>query len=95
MIDLCTSYALVPWVCGTSRLFVLHAISGTSALITTGALLLSLDLVARTIGTSSTAGGSPKARAHFMAVVGLVSSAFFLIAVVALAIPRWVLDACH
>jgi len=42
-----------------------------------------------------TDGGNPLERARFMAVVGLASSAFFLIATIALDIPRWVLDACH
>ena len=45
--------------------------------------------------TLPTDGGDPRQRARFMAILGLTSCALFALAIVAGAIPRWVLDACQ
>ena len=48
-----------------------------------------------TADTLDTDAGTPEARARFMALLGLASSALFSIAIIANAYPEWVLDACH
>ena len=41
------------------------------------------------------AGGSAFDRGHFMAVLGLVNSAAFLLVIVAGAVPRWMISPCR
>ena len=92
--DLGVSYALVKWTC-------LHQREGMLRLITLAALLVvatgaSMSWLALQRTTDlPTDGGEPRQRAHFMAVLGLASSALFALAIAAGGIPRWVLDACQ
>jgi uncharacterized protein YjeT (DUF2065 family) len=92
--DLETSYALVHWTCDTRRIGMLHGIT-LATLVVTGlggtmawqAWRRSLDT---NVGTSD-----ERARAQFMALLGLGSSLLFATAIVAGSIPRWMLDACQ
>jgi threonine/homoserine/homoserine lactone efflux protein len=60
-----------------------------------GAAWLSWVALQQTPDTLETDAGTPESRARFMALLGLGSSAFFILAIVANAYPEWVLDACH
>jgi hypothetical protein len=94
-IDLTASYALVKWVCATRDYAVLHAITiGALAIVAVGAAISWLALQ-ESRAAVPTDGGEPRQRAHFMAVLGLTVSALFALQIVAGAIPRWILDACH
>jgi hypothetical protein len=92
--DLGLSYALVQWSCATQRTDVLHGISGVAFAIAVAGGLLSSSLLRRLQRTGS-ADGEQEHRARFMALLGLTSSALFALAIIAFAIPRWILDACH
>ena len=63
--------------------------------MTCGGALVAWVALQQTTADASTDGGQPRQRARFMAILGLTSSALFALAIVALAIPRWVLDACQ
>lgn len=94
-LDLCVSYALVKWTCSSQRTLLMHLISPVCLALVLGGAAVSWLALRRTSGHPATGGGSPLAREHFMAVLGLTSSALFALTIVAGAIPRWVLDACQ
>jgi hypothetical protein len=93
--DLTASYAVVKWVCQTQNYAVLTLISIVSLVIVIGAAALSWTALTRTVRDVPTDGGRPRQRARFMAVLGLASCSLFALQILAGAIPRWVLDACH
>ena len=93
--DLTASYALVKWVCHTSRYGALQLITLASLAIVLGAGAVSWAALRRTADDVPTDGGRPRQRARFMAVLGLASCALFALQIIAGAIPHWVLDACQ
>jgi hypothetical protein len=93
--DLCSSYALVKWTCLSQRETVLYLITlGSLTMVACGAAV-SWAALQSTAPDMPTDGGDSRQRARFMAILGLTSSALFALAIVAGAIPRWVLDACQ
>jgi hypothetical protein len=93
--DLGISYALVKWSCATQRALPLHLITLAALAIVAAGAAVSWRALQHTSPALPTDGGSSRARARFMAILGLTSSALFAATVVAGAIPRWVLDACQ
>jgi len=96
--DLTASYALVKPACarGSSTAVMLMTLMTLLALAVIAAGgLVSWTSLRYSTARGGTDGGRPIERARFMAVLGLTSSAFFVIATIALDIPRWVLDACY
>jgi hypothetical protein len=93
-IDLEASYALVRWTCATRRVEVLHAISLLALLITAGGIAISWIALQHTRQLSAK-GDDEIVRARFMAILGLSTGVLFVAAIIAGAIPRWVLDACQ
>ena len=93
-LDLGVSYALVKWACAAQREDVLRLLSVAALMIVAGGAMLSWQAV-RTARGEPSDGGTPRQRARFMGVLGLMSSALFALAIVAGAIPRWMLDACQ
>ena len=92
---LTTSYALVKWVCATRHDAAFLAITlGALAIVCVG-VALSWQALQRTSGESPGAGGRPRQRARFMAVLGLTIGALFALQILAGAMPYWVLDACQ
>ena len=94
-INLAVSYALVKWSCVARREDVLHLLTAAALLLVAGGAAVSWWAFQRTRADIPEDGGGPRQRARFMAMLGLASSAFFALATAALAIPWWVLDACH
>jgi hypothetical protein len=92
--DLTASYALVKWNCMHPGP-ILHLISLASLVCVIAGGAVSAMAMQQTARDLPTDGGHPRQRAHFMAVLGLTMSALFALTIVAGAIPRWVLDACH
>jgi hypothetical protein len=94
-VDLTASYALVQWVCASRQFSLLHLITLLAVVVVTaGAWTSWLGLRHAREGVPDD-GGRPRQRARFMSVLGLASSAFFLLAILANEVPRWVLDACR
>ena len=93
--DLTLSYALVPWACSTRQFAVLHLVTLGSILVVIGGAWIAWLAYQQTQGAGRNDGGRPRERARFMAVLGLASSALFLVAILANDMPRWVLHACR
>jgi len=94
-LDLTMSYALVKWTCSSQREAPLLLMTAASLALVAGGALVSWVALQRTAADAPTDGGDPRQRARFMAILGLASSALFTLAIVAIAIPRWVLNACQ
>lgn len=99
--DLEASYALVHWTCATQQWRVLHAITLLSLIVTAGGVAIAWMSWQHAISADRqpAAPGGPvrdeRSRARFMAALGLSAGALFMLAILAGAIPRWVLDACQ
>ena len=94
-LDLTISYSIVQWTCGGGPPVVLHLISLFSlAVIAAGAFFAWRELQFSS-GAVPLDGSEPDQRGRFMALFGLAMCALFALVVIAGAIPRWVLDACH
>jgi len=94
-IELTVSYAIVKRVCASRNDVVLHLITILSLAIVAGGGLLSGNAYQRTAQDRPTDGSSPRQRARFMAILGLALSGFFLVVIIASALPNWVIDACQ
>jgi hypothetical protein len=94
-LNLTATYALVHWTCASDRQSWLHLISLAAFVLVLGGSGISWLALQHAPASLDTEGGSPRARARFMALLGLASSAFFAFAVIANAYPQWVLDACQ
>jgi len=93
--DLEVRYALVKWTCVSQRPALLHAVTAASLLVVAAGACVSWLALQRTAAHVPIDGGGPRQRAQFMATLGLASSALFALAIVAGAIPQWMLDACQ
>jgi hypothetical protein len=91
--DLETSYALVHWTCVTQRVQLLHLITLLSLIVTGGGIAISW--ISWQHARAPHASNDERDRARFMAMLGLSAGALFAVAILAGAIPRWVLDACR
>jgi len=93
-IDLEVSYALVHWICATQKMPVLHLISLLALMVTAGGAAISWRALQQATHAATTDRGE-RARASFMALLGLASAVLFACAIVAGAVPPWMLDACQ
>jgi len=91
--DLETSYALVHWTCATQQRHLLHAITLFSLIVTAGGVAISW--MSWQQARTASADQDEIGRARFMAMLGLSAGALFTLAILASAIPRWMLDACQ
>lgn len=89
--SLSIAYALVHFACASGERWPLHAVSVIALLLTLGGAL-SAWYIMRT-------GRSPDenrtaARSRFMAIIGLMLSGYFVLVVIVLTIPQFMLSAC-
>jgi len=91
--DLLLSYALVPHACSTGHFYVLHAISIVCFVIVLGGAWMSWQQY-QNAREGSDDGGSPLDRSHFLGLLGLASSLFFAVVIIANAVPRFILSPC-
>lgn len=93
-LDLTISYALVPWTCGSQHTAVLHLLTVGALLVTAGGAAASWTALQRAPEQTTREGSRAMDRGRFMAVLGLLTSASFALAMIANAVPRVLLDAC-
>jgi hypothetical protein len=93
-LDLLVSYAAVKWTCSSQHTAALHLITVGALLITAGGAAASWTAFQRTPEPSHEDGPRPVDRGKFMAMLGLLVSAMFALAMIANAVPRMLLDAC-
>jgi hypothetical protein len=94
-LNLVASYALVKWTCNHGQAAMLNVITLAALVLVSSGAMVSWVALHRTESDTPTDGGLPRQRARFMAVLGLSSSAFFFLVIVAGAVPQWMLDACR
>jgi hypothetical protein len=88
------SYAVVGHACSTGHFYVLHIISAVAVVSCLAAGLLAWRDYLRVPHSVDEEGGSPMARTRFMAMLGLTSALLFTIAIIAEAVPRFILSPC-
>jgi hypothetical protein len=91
--DLLISYSLVQHACSTGHHYVLHLVSGVSFVIALFGTWLSLRQY-QAVRNANDEGGSPFDRAHFLALLGITSSLWFALVIIANAVPRYILSPC-
>jgi hypothetical protein len=91
--DLLISYALVQHACSTGHHYILHVVTAISLAVSifSGFLSWRQYVLAR---DGNDEGGLPIDRAHFLALLGLLTSVAFTVIIIANAVPRWVLHPC-
>jgi hypothetical protein len=88
------SYALIPWACATGRQFALPIVILAMWLVAVAGGVIAWRrwrLTGR--NSESSAGGPPRSR--FIALVGMLSSGLFAMAIRAQVIPSVILSACE
>ena len=95
LINLEIAYALVPPACSAHNLLPVH-LTHLACLLLALVGLLTAWRSWSTVGTSWPGdAGDPLARSRFMAGIGLLVSAMFLLVIVTQWIPSFVLDPCQ
>jgi len=89
------NYTIVRLACGTGRAAVLLGVIPVTLVIVAVGAAAAVHAWRDTANDEPTDGDRPRQRARFMALLGLTTSAFFALAIVAEAIPPLVLDACR
>ena len=89
------NYALVLWACGAGREWALHLVALLALLVTVAAGLLSWRNWRRAGAGWKDDGAGVVPRSRFMAVVGVLISAFIALVVVAQWIPIFVYGPCE
>ena len=89
------NYVLVPWACTTGHRFVLHLVSLFALLIVLSASFIAWRIRGRLRDVTDHQSGGPVARSKFMAGLGLLTSALFLLLIIAQEIPNVVMNPCQ
>jgi hypothetical protein len=95
LINLEVAYALVPTACSSGNELPVHLVHLLCLLLTLYGFLSAWRGWKATGGVWSDEAGGPLARSRFMAGVGLLVSAMFVLVIVAQWIPSFVLDPCQ
>jgi hypothetical protein len=88
------NYALVRWECMAHSRTALHVVSFVFLTVVIGVGVVSAVYFART-RRESAASEQLSARRHFMAALGILTSALFALAIIMQTIPGFILDPCQ
>ena len=91
--DLVISYALVQHACSTGHHYLLHVVSVVCFVIALAGAVLSWRQYQH-VSQGNDEGGSAFDRSHFLALLGIATSVWFVVVIVASAVPRWILSPC-
>jgi len=89
-----TNYALVRWECINHGRLALHIVSAVSLAIVVASGIVALAYFLNTRQYSAASEQLP-ARPHFMAALGILSASLYSFAIIAQAIPSFILDPCQ
>jgi hypothetical protein len=93
--NLLVNFAVAPLACNGPGMSALHTASFLSLLIGAASTLLAVSLW-RKLGTEATpATGAPASRVRAMAAAGVVMGAGFVLAIIAQAVPQFILTGCE
>jgi hypothetical protein len=88
------SYLLRGHACRSQSLFALHIVALVCLSAAAVGLLLAIAVLRSLPHEKDEEGGKPHDRAHFQALLAIGFNAAFMVAILAIAIPAWVLDPC-
>ena len=89
------SYSLAPSACAAGTKWMLFAVGLLSLLVAAGGAALAWSVGRRLPEGATEGGGLWAARARFLARFGLVLGAAFVVAILALEVPKAVLGVCQ
>jgi hypothetical protein len=88
------SYAIVPHACSTGAFFWLHVITAFALVLAISALVVALLELPRTSHPRDENGAANGDWTWWTARFGIASSAWFIVVIVAQAVPRFILSPC-
>jgi len=88
-------YAAAQWACMQSHRGVLESVNIAGLVVTLLGGAIAWRSLARTPASAPTDGDDPIGIARFMALLGIATSALFVVVHIANDVPQWVLDACR
>lgn len=88
------TYVLRGHACYAHSQSILHSITLCTLLLTAVGILLGFSVLRRLPADKDEEGGEPHDRAHFQALLAIGFNAAFAIAILALAIPIWLVQPC-
>jgi hypothetical protein len=93
-VHLLAAYSLTQTACTDHRQWLLHLVSFALLPIPVAGGMSAARLWRRLPEGSTSHGDDLRSRSRFMALSGMVMSAFFVLAILAQWIPAWILGAC-
>ena len=90
----CLDYLLRAQACSMHSRSILHAVSVCALLLALAGLMLAVSALRSLPAEKDEEGGKPHDRAHFQALLAIGFNASFATAIVALAIPAWLVPPC-
>lgn len=94
-LQLLINYSLTTTVCATGQAWLLHLVSLLAALTALGGALLARTAWTRLTSGSSQEGDADASSRRFLALTGMILSAFFVLVIVAGDLPAWWLSPCQ
>jgi hypothetical protein len=94
-LDETIGYALTYHACSTGHWYLLHLVSAGSLALAVFGIFFSRAAMTGLPETAEEKGGRSVDRSYFMAKLGLVLNIAFTLAVIAMAIPRFILSPCE
>jgi hypothetical protein len=88
------SYAIVQHTCSTGAYFWLHVISVLAVLVAASGLVISMLEIPRIPGPHDENGSSGRDWTWWTARYGVISSLWFVVVIIAQAVPRFILSPC-
>ena len=94
-LDLGVSYVAVQHSCSTGHYYVIHVISAVCLVIALSAAFAAFSQYKQLPREVEDKGRRPPDRAFFQVLFGFVFSIAFAVAIIAEAVPRWILTPCQ
>jgi hypothetical protein len=95
LLDLQVNYALVPQVCLNGKIHLLHLVAAGSLLLSGWGCLIAWRNWEVTGREWPGEMGGSISRSRFMSALGLLTSSMFILLILAMWIPNFVLDPCQ
>jgi hypothetical protein len=89
------SYAITQHTCSTGKLWELYLLSFSSIAVAGLALMIAFRTFLRVPQSASQDSSHPASRSRFAGALGLMMSLLFTVAIVAGAVPRFILSPCE
>ena len=87
------SYSVVQHACSTGHFYVLYAATAVFISVALSGFFVALKSYLR-FPQGELDGGKPHDRAQFQGILGMIFSLGFLVVILALGVPRWLLSPC-